>query len=84
MAGKKELEKIFRERGFADFRWLDPRRLVGGVLHHLLSGEVALPVTLLGAVIHDMKPVGHLRSFQCLPRQLHVSGIIFNQQNVTS
>src|SRR5512139_3003099 len=28
MGSKKELEKIFRKHGFADFRWLDPRKIV--------------------------------------------------------
>ncbi|MFZ2055653.1 MAG: DUF2284 domain-containing protein [Candidatus Aminicenantales bacterium] len=28
MATKKELEAAFRKRGFADYRWLDPRKIV--------------------------------------------------------
>jgi predicted metal-binding protein len=26
--GKKELERLFAERGFSDFRWIDPREIV--------------------------------------------------------
>jgi predicted metal-binding protein len=28
MLGTKDLEKKFHDHGFADFRWIDPRRIV--------------------------------------------------------